>query len=385
MGLLAAILMVTVGALPAFLTAAVFPRMGSEFGFGPAGLGVLSGVFFLAAAVSSTTAGRIVQRVGWRRAVLVEAFGAGVVLLLVGTVVRATSTLALLLALAGVVYALANPAANQVLADRGARALVFGAKHAGIPVATMLAGLAVPAVVAPWGWRAAFLAGLVLVPIVPLLARLVAPRPVSVEEPDDRGAGGVALPSRRLVLLAVGAAAATLAAPALGGYTVAAAVDAGFTEASAGLLLFAGSVASITARLAVGSITDRRRSSGFVEATVLIGAGAMAFALLAVSRRPWLAAVVVAAFATGWAWPGSMTFIVVNARRSTAAASTAVTQAGVFVGAGAGPVLIGALIARWGFPAAWSVVAGALVVAAGIVGIVGRAARRSAASIVRSS
>ena len=66
-----------------------------------------------------------------------------------------------------------------------------------------------------------------------------------------------------------------------------------------------------------------------------------------------------------------MTFTVVNANASSVAASSSITQAGIFLGAGAGPVLLGWFIDRTSFPASWVLVAVALLAAASIVAIVG--------------
>ena len=66
-----------------------------------------------------------------------------------------------------------------------------------------------------------------------------------------------------------------------------------------------------------------------------------------------------------------MTFTVVNANIATAAASSGITQAGIFLGAGAGPVLLGWTIDRAGFEASWLLVACALALAAAVAGGIG--------------
>ncbi len=66
-----------------------------------------------------------------------------------------------------------------------------------------------------------------------------------------------------------------------------------------------------------------------------------------------------------WGWPGLLTFTVVEANASRPAAASAVTQAGVFVGAAVGPPLFGWLVDGPGFTTAWTVVA--VCVAAGAV------------------
>ena len=110
---------------------------------------------------------------------------------------------------------------------------------------------------------------------------------------------------------------------------------------------------------------------------VLMGGGAVVFAFLVAATGATFAVLVLAAFATGWAWPGLMTYTVVNANAGSAASSSAITQAGVFVGAGVGPVVLGAIIDAWGFDAGWIAVTLALVVASGGVSAVGRVATRA--------
>jgi cyanate permease len=153
---------------------------------------------------------------------------------------------------------------------------------------------------------------------------------------------------------------------------VSATVDLGFSASAAGLLQFAGSAVSILARLTAGVVTDRTNGRGFGGIVVLAGVGAAAFATLALVDGPAYFVVVVVAFATGWGWPGLMTYTVVRANRASVAAASAITQAGVFVGSGAVPIILGVVIERWSFDGAWLTAAAGLVVAAVVVGSVGR-------------
>lgn len=61
-----------------------------------------------------------------------------------------------------------------------------------------------------------------------------------------------------------------------------------------------------------------------------------------------------------------MTASVVGADRSAAAATSSITQAGVFVGAGAGPLVLGFVVDRWAFQPMWLLVSGLLLVAAAL-------------------
>ncbi len=371
------VLIVTLSTQPVFLLGAGFLQIGDDLGFGPAGLGALTALFFLTASASSAPLGRVVQRVGWQAAIRFNAVVSGVLLVAIAVAARHVVTLALLLVAGGVVYGLANPAANQALADHvdpRRRALFFGLKHAGIPSSTLLAGLAVPLVIVGEGWRVAYgLAALLALVVLALAAGRPAP-PDPRTPPDDPRRRVARLSTARLVLLSGAAALATWAAVGLSTYLVAAAVDGGFTESQAGLLLFAGSAASIAGRIAAGAVTDRMGGRGFGAMALLTGAGAVVFLGLPATSGTAFAVLVPVAFATGWGWPGLMTYLVVNANTTTTAASSSITQAGIFVGAGVGPLVLGWLVDAVSFDAMWWVVSAALALAATGVAAVGSAA-----------
>ncbi len=373
------VFVVAVSTQPVFLLGAAFLDIGPEFGFGPRGLGMLTAAFFLTASVTSAPLGRVVERIGWQRAMRINLAGSSILLLAIAVAGRSTETLMPLLVAAGSFYGLANPAANQALAEEVSprrMALVFGLKHAGIPTSTLLAGLAVPLVIVTLGWRAAYgmAAGLGVVVLLTVPPRTSRNSRGSDRQRDPRRA---VPPLQRsiLVWMAAASALASWAAISLAAFLVAAAVDVGFGEGTAGILLFGGSLVSIASRVSLGALSDRIGATGFGMVSTLMAAGALVFVALTFSGGIAFAVLVLAAFATGWAWPGLMTYTVVNANRASAASSSAITQAGVFVGAGGGPVLIGWIVDRFGFDAAWLTVAVALVVAATTMAAAGRRAR----------
>jgi MFS family permease len=379
-----AILVVTAATQPVFLLGAGFVSISAELGFGATGLGVLTAVFFLTASATSAPLGRVVERIGWQRAMRINTIGSAAMLALIALTARTPTMFGVYLFVAGAFYGMANPAANQALADHvdpRHRALVFGLKHAGIPASTLLAGLAVPLVIVDIGWRAAFGLAIVVPVIVGALVprRRVAASARPADSVDDRRTVRP-MPVRLLVRLGTGTALATWAAIALSSYLVAAAVDAGFTEEQGGLLLFVGSASSIAARIVVGIITDRIGGRGFGGVALLAAIGAVVFTGLVVAEGAWFVLLVPVAYATGWGWPGLMTFTVVNANAGSAASSSAITQAGVFAGAGLSPVALGWIVDTWSFEVAFGVVAAMLVAAALTVVSVGRAAREVASS-----
>ena len=372
-----AILVVTAATQPVFLLGAGFVSISRDLGFGATGLGVLTAAFFLTASLTSTPLGRVVERIGWQRAMRINTIGSAATLALIATTATNPLTLGFYLVVAGAFYGLANPAANQALAHHvhpKHRALVFGLKHAGIPASTLIAGLAVPLVVVDIGWRAAY--GLAIA--IPVVVGALVPRhEVASSEAatavDDRRSVHP-LPTRLLVRLGAGTAMATWAAIALSSYLVAAAVDAGFTEEQGGVLLFVGSVTSLAGRVVVGIVTDRMGGRGFLAVALLTGIGAAVFLALSLAAGTWFIVLVPVAFATGWGWPGLMTFSVVNANTGSAASSSAITQAGVFVGAGLSPIALGWIGDTGSFDAAFAGVAAMLVRATLTVVSVDRAA-----------
>jgi predicted MFS family arabinose efflux permease len=154
-----------------------------------------------------------------------------------------------------------------------------------------------------------------------------------------------------------------VAAAALGTFLVSAAIESGLDEAEAGWLQFAGSGASIGARIASGLVVDRGHGSlsGLI---VLLGAGSLVFLAVPLSMGVLFVVVVMAAYATGWGWPGLMTATVVDSDRNAAASRSAITQAGVFFGAGGAPLVLGVVAERWSFDHMWLLVAGCLAVGA---------------------
>jgi predicted MFS family arabinose efflux permease len=386
--LVLSVLIVTLSTQPVFLLAAAFIQLEDDLGLSITGLGALSATFFLTAAIASAPLGRVVERIGWQRAMKINCVGSAAVLVAIALFARSVPGFVVLLVLGGAFYGFANPAANKALAeqvDAGRRGITFGLKHAGIPSSTLLAGLAIPALILTVGWEFSFaVAALLAGPVWVLIA---------VDRDPLRQSAGAPLPGRGarpltvldLVMLAAASALSAAAAISLGTFLIAAAVEeASFTQAAAGVLLFVGSLASIAARIAVGAITDYIGGRGFAGVAILLGTGALVFLLLRPATGLAFGLVVVAAFATAWGWTGLMTFTVVNANTSTVAASSAIMQAGIFLGAGLGPILLGWTIDQYSFSTSWVGVTVLLLMAASIVTIVGlRTQRPEPATTVR--
>ena len=362
------VLNVTVATQPVFLLAAGFPQAGPELGLSTVGLGLLTAAFFLAAAVVSAPAGRVVERIGWPLAMRLTAGGAIATLLTIAAFGRSTLAVFVLLVVGACFYAFANPASNLALA-RLARperqATFFGVKQAGIPGSTLLAGLAVPLVNLQWGWRWSYvvaaaigLALLLLIPRRPLVAaatRVVGP------------VGAPAMAPGRLRRLSLVAALATAAPGALGTFTVSAAIAVGLSEAAAGWAFSIGGFSTIAARVVYGVLADRHRTRGMRPLAIVMGLGSVAMVVLAYASDSWFVPAAAVAFAVAWGWLGLLIYTVVEANRSRPAAASAVMQAGIFVGAGLGPLAFGLLVDDVGYRSGWLVVGAALALSAMLV------------------
>ncbi len=380
--LVLSVLIVTLSTQPVFLLAAAFLQLDDDLGLSITGLGALSAAFFLTAAIASAPLGRVVERMGWQWAMKINCGGSSAVLVAIALFARSVPGFVVLLVLGGAFYGFANPAANKALAEQveaGRRGITFGLKHAGIPSSTLLAGLAIPALILTVGWEFSFaVAALLAGPVWVLIAMDRDPLRQTAGTPSP-GRGAQPLTVLDLVMLAAASALSAAAAISLGTFLIAAAVEeASFTQAAAGVLLFVGSLASISARIVVGAITDRIGGRGFTGVAILLGTGALVFLLLRPATGLAFGVLVVFAFVTAWGWTGLMTFTVVNANTSTVAASSAIMQAGIFLGAGLGPILLGWTIDQYSFSTSWLGVTVLLLMAASIVTVVGRRAGRPA-------
>ena len=369
------ILTIASSAQGVMLLGAGIGEIGPELGIGPEQLGLLTALYFGAAAVTSSPAGRVVERIGWQKALRINATAIGVLLLMIARFANSSVVFGALLLAMGAIYGLANPATNQALADHidpSRRGVIFGLKHAGIPVATLLAGAAVPVIILNSGWRSAFVVAaaiafslLLIVPggEFPATAHRFEEDPRRTVEP---------LPRSMLGWLALVGLLGTISVAGLSSFLVSSLVHDGFTAATAGWIQFSGAAFSIAGRIGFGWVTDRHGGKGFTAMTALIGIGGVVFLAFVPASGWWYAILVAIAFATAWGWPGLFTYAVVNANSSTAAASSGFAYSGMFAGAAAGPILIGEIIERASFEAAWIFTAVCLLIAAVVVAWVSR-------------
>jgi MFS family permease len=363
-----AVAITTATVLPIFLLGALSVQVGAELGFDPAALGLIVSAYFGVSALVSLPVGKLVEKLGSRRTSRIALVGAAISMLLIAALARSYAAVVAIVLLGAWTNVMGQLSTNLTLARAmPARrlGLSFGVKQACVPLATLLAGLAVPAVGLTVGWRWAY----VIAAGMALGALAVAPRGSGPEERSAAGKADRATGALAVVGIAAGLGAAS--STGLSIFLVASAVDQGVAPGLAGLVLTLGSVVAVVMRMLHGWLADRRAGGhvAVVAGSLLLGAAGVV--LLAVPGSVALVVGTVLGFGLGWSWPGLLQFAVVRLNPSAPAAATAIVQVGVYAGGCLGPVGFGLLATGISFAAAWIVAAVAMLIA-GIGVLVGR-------------
>jgi MFS family permease len=368
---LIAVAVATAGVLPAFLTGGLAVQVRGELDFGAGALGVAVATFFVTSALASAVMGRLVEGIGAHRGMRLAAAGSAASLFGVALLATSWAGLVACLVLGGLANAATHPATNLSLAREvraGRQGLSFGVKQSAIPVATLLAGLAVPGIAVTLGWRWAFAVGGVLALGVASLVPAgtsggAVHRPKEAREKDARIAP--------LVLLALGIGLGSTAATPLGTFLVESSVAGGLRVETAGFLLAVGSAVSIVVRVAFGHLADGMSGGRLLLVAGMLGVGVAGFVLLATGESGLIVPGALLAFGAGWGWPGLFNFAVVRTSPGAPAAATGITQTGASGGAALGPLIFGLVVEAASYDVAW-LVSGAIALVALVAILIGR-------------
>jgi cyanate permease len=221
--------------------------------------------------------------------------------------------------------------------------------------------------------------------VLAVVAALLVPSSPTSFEVDQREVAGTAEPAVRrsplslLVVMAVGAGLGIFGMDALATFLVPYAVDVGFGEGAAGVLLAVGSVLGILTRIVMGWLIDRRTAGGLLTVAIFLGLGAVGIAVMTIGTDPAIVIGSLVAFTFGWGWSGLFTFAVVRRNPAAPAAATGITMTGIYVGAAAGPALFG-VVAEASFTVAWVIMSIALGLGAVMMTVALISERRGSAS-----
>jgi len=355
-----AVLATVSSVLPGFLTGGLAVQVSAEFDVAESIYGWALGSFFLAATIGSVTLGRVAQRVPVRAMISVLVLISAMSQLVIAAFANSFALFIACLAVCGFVNAGNQTAVNLLLgqAKLSRLGLAVAAKQSGMPGASMLAGLAVPAVALTVGWRwayaiAAVFAAMAAAGVWRLPATTISKR-----------ASRVVSTRRELVLAAVAGALLAFAAGALNSWTVTSGVDAGLSEGAAGLMLSVGAGSGIALRLAWGFHLDEMVHRPFAVAAATVAVGALGMLLLGFRSPPTHVIATLLAFGGGWIWPVFTNFGIVRRNPDAAGAATGITQMGVYGGVFSAPLITGWLIETQGYGVMWTIVAAIALVGA---------------------
>ncbi|KAA0232414.1 MAG: hypothetical protein JJLCMIEE_00349 [Acidimicrobiales bacterium] len=343
--------------LPAFLVGALSVELRDSLGYDESAAGLLLASFFGAGALSSVFMGRISERVGSLLFLRWAALLTLLVQLGIALLVQSYTALLVGLLVAGLVNAIAQPAANVAVARHVAvsrQGLALAIKQSAMPAASLIAGASLSALVTAYGWQVGFGVGVVVAATALVVLPARAPeitfngRGRPAEEADERDA-----PLRALVMLSVAVGLGAAAGVGLVGFLAESAAGAGLAPEVVGPLYACGSALTIVVRLVAGRSADRRPRSSIGVVVTMLGLGAASFLVLAIPAGWAQIAGAPLAFGAAWGWPGLFNLSVIRTNPVAPGRATGVTQTGTYVGAIVGPLLFGMLIDVWSYSAAW--------------------------------
>ncbi|MFB6838709.1 MFS transporter [Streptomyces sp. NPDC056361] len=351
-----------------FLIGALGPRLVEGLGVSETLLGLTTTVGFGTAAVLSPAGGRIVDRVGPRRALVALLAVSGAALGLIGAAPGPAALLGAV-ALGGLPQALANPATNKaILAAVPAprRGAATGAKQSGVQLGAFAAGLPLAAAAGLLGWRGAVW----VAAVAALAAALWALRALPADPPSRTGAAlrAPAPPDSPVpwlagfsLFLGAGIASVNTYLALFGAQRL------GMGPTVAGALVAVLGVAGIAGRVGWSRAATPGRAPWLpaILAGGAVGAAGLLFAAVRVEPLVWAGAVAVGVFAVS----GNAVSMVLVMQRSApgrAGRDSALVAAGFFAGFALGPPLFGLLAERGRYGDGWVLVAGEFAVAGAV-------------------
>lgn len=353
--------------LPGFLLGSLAVRMREDFPLDASALGLGLALFYGVSAASSPVAGRLVGRIGAARGMrIASVLGA---LSALGIALLAGSVWALfgLLLLSGLAKAIGSPGTAAMLAHDMAddrRGFAFGLQQSAAPLGALMAGLALPLIALPFGWRWAFAAAAALT----LAGGAAVPRRhIGAGRDPAAESAGRGRRIRPVHVIALATAFASAASVGMVTFLVVYAVDEGMSAVQAGALLVVSSLTAIATRVGLGTLADRRRREVLGPTAALLTLCAAGFVLLATGSLALIVLGTLIAGGIGRGWNGLASLAVVVQNPGSPAEAFGAQMSGFWVGAMVGPLLVGVLAEVAGFAASWLACAVLMLLAAATI------------------
>lgn len=350
------------GAYANLSIAPIAPLIRADLGISLTGIGLITSAIFLGAAVASTPAGHLTDRIG-----AVRLLALAMVAVAVTELVAAVSPWVWLFVVGmfgvGLAYGCITPPTNVIVrgaADGANQGLVMSAKQIGVTLGGLIAGLTLPELADRFGWRLSLLAPVVGALIIAALVvvsrdnlkRQVGPRAERAEVMEK-------LRIRYGWRLGVGGFGFLMAGVQQGfmAYTTLFLTDAhGYGLAIAGVSFAVMMVGGTVGRLGWAVISDRwfrgNRWTGLLLTSVVAAVGLVGMALLPTGPLLWPCFVLVGLSSIGW--NGVFLALVANSVPSTHVGRlSGWSLRCVFSGVVIIPPILGYLAEHWGWGTAW--------------------------------
>lgn len=353
--------------LQLFLLGAFGPRLVDALGVSPTALGLTTTIGFGTAALLSPVGGRLVDRTGPRRSLVLLLLVSAAALALIGAAPGPGFLLAAV-ALGGLPQALANPATNKAIlaaVPPARRGPVTGLKQSGVQLGAFAAGLPLAALAGGIGWRGAVWTAAAAAALTALWAYRSLPADPRAESAPPRAPlvprGAIAWLAVFSLFLGCGIASVNTYVALFGSR------ELGMGPTAAAALVAVLGVAGIAGRVGWSKAATPGRAEWLPGA---LAAGAVAAACLlaaALYVRPlvWVAAVAVGVFAVSGN-AVSMVLVMQRAAPGRAGQDSALVAAGFFAGFAVGPPLFGRLAEAGRYGPGWLLVAAEFAAAAAV-------------------
>jgi predicted MFS family arabinose efflux permease len=348
-----------------------------EFDISRARLGFLLTVLAVLGALSSPTAGRIVDAVGGRNA-LVSLFVAASAAFLVMAASPAFAVMFVAAAIAGIGGSAGNPSTNKLISHHlppGRRGTITGVKQTGPQVGSFLAGILAPLGATTVGWRPTLaIAAAVMMAAIPFVFGVV---PADDPPASDVAASSAVTPLPKALwwvavygfLLGFGGSS-TFLVPLFAEEQLGLSVRAaGLAAALIGLMAVAG-------RLGWARAADRGHPFALPLGAIALVSVMAALAFLgAIGLTPallWVGVVAIGLSSSSWTSVGALA-VISEAGTESAGRASGVVWFGFLAGIGLGPPLFGYSVDETGsYAAMWWMALGAFVAAVALMLIWGR-------------
>lgn len=349
----------TISSLPVFLIGTLAIQIRASLHFGSSTLGIVVAAYYLGAAVSSLPGSHLSERIGGIRVMKIGILLLIVLLVILDLAADSVAVLISIMALAGLVSGILQPALNLFLSKRitpESQGLAFGIKQAAIPLASSLGGIAVPLIALTIGWRQVF----VIAAVCAVIIYLLIPKPrynLSDSKSGVLADADIKIPRAALTILAVAIAFGMISASGLTSFLVTFAVHDHIGKGTSGWIAGIGSGLTVLVRIGVGIFADKKPRRHFITiATMLfIGAFGYIFLFLGASQSNETLIIIgtLIALGIGWGWNGLFNYSVVRSCVDAPARATGITQIGGRLGAVIGPLAVGLIIKDSSFEIAW--------------------------------